>query len=98
MTKCDPRAYARCPDRQHCGPSAEECVYTESSECERFNQRVLSRPMAEGDRIRSMADNELAEFLCGITDCFDGKCPAAEYCRAGHNGMREYLKQRAKEE
>lgn len=54
--------------------------------------------LTKADRIRSMSDIDLAEFLCSITDCYDGKCPAVEYCRKGHNGMREYLKQRAEEE
>lgn len=98
MIKCDPRAYAKCQTRQYCGPSAADCDYMEGSECDRFNQLVLSRPMINGDRIRSMTDNDLAEFLCSITDCFDGKCPAAEYCRSGHNGMKEYLQQRVEEE
>lgn len=54
--------------------------------------------LTNADRIRSMTDIDLAEFLCSITDCYDGKCPAAEYCRSGHNGMKVYLKQRAEEE
>lgn len=58
----------------------------------------VDRPTTNADRIRSMNDIDLAEFLCSITDCYDGKCPAAEYCRKDHNGMREYLKQRAEEE
>lgn len=42
--KCDPMAYAKCPTRQYCGSSAADCCFTEGSECDQFNQQVLSRP------------------------------------------------------
>lgn len=32
MMKCDPRAYAKCPTRQYCGPSAADCEFMEGSE------------------------------------------------------------------
>ena len=58
----------------------------------------LTPTATHGDRIRSMDDIDLAEFLCSITDCYDGKCPAAEYCSKGNNGMKVYLHQRVEEE
>lgn len=45
MLKCDPRAYAECPTRQYCGASAADCDFMEGSECDQFNQQVLSRPI-----------------------------------------------------
>lgn len=41
---------------------------------------------------------ELAQELChnisgaDAGGCFDGSCPAAEYCRHGHNGMIDWLR------
>lgn len=36
MLRCSPEAYARCPDRQYCGP-LEDAVFVEASECDCFN-------------------------------------------------------------
>lgn len=63
MLKCDPRAFAQCPDRKFCGSTAMDCSFVEGSECDKFNQQVLSRPVTNGDKIRAMSDNELAQFL-----------------------------------
>lgn len=41
---------------------------------------------------------ELAEKLCheisgaDAGGCFDGSCPASEYCRHNHNGMVDLLR------
>lgn len=48
------------------------------------------------DRIRSMTDEELAEFMCsnvsnGTVNC--AFCAAEEFCRMGHNGWLDWLKQ-----
>lgn len=48
------------------------------------------------DRIRAMTDEELAEFMChnvsnGTVNC--AFCTAAEFCRMGHNGWLDWLKQ-----
>ena len=55
------------------------------------------------DRIRSMNDEELAEFLCDFRSCDADEyickgCKAAKYCRAGHAGTIDWLQQPAKEE
>ena len=45
-----------------------------------------------------MTLEELAQELCckirgsDASGCFDGSCPAAEYCRHGHNGMLDWLR------
>ena len=59
------------------------------------------------DHIRSMSDEELADFFCkkilikrfGISACY-GKpaiCPATKLCSPEHNGILEWLKQPYKE-
>ena len=55
---------------------------------------------SNADRIRSMTDEELAEFMChnvsnGTVNC--AFCGAAEFCRMGHNGWLDWLKEEAKE-
>ena len=55
------------------------------------------------DRIRAMSDEELAEFLCDFRGCDTDEntcigCKGEQYCRAGHAGTTEWLKQPAEEE
>ena len=55
------------------------------------------------DRIRAMSDEELAEFLCDFRGCDTDEntcigCKGEQYCRAGHAGAMEWLKQPAEEE
>lgn len=51
------------------------------------------------DKIRAMSDEELAEFMChsvspnGVANC--SACEAAEFCRMGHNGYLDWLKEEA---
>lgn len=54
------------------------------------------KPQTNADCIRSMTDEELAEFMChnvsnGTVNC--AFCGAAEFCRMGHNGWLGWLKQ-----
>ena len=54
------------------------------------------QPQTNADRIRSMIDEELAEFMChnvsnGTVNCTF--CAASEFCRMGHNGWLDWLKQ-----
>lgn len=60
--KCDPRAYAQCPTHQYCG-SCVDAEFMEGSECDQFNQSVLSKSVTNGDRFRAMSNMELADFL-----------------------------------
>ena len=60
------------------------------------------RNPTNADRIRSMSDEELAEFLCSFRSCDADEyicegCKAAKYCRAGHTGTIDWLQQPAEE-
>lgn len=49
---------------------------------------------------QAMTLEELAQKIChsiahkddDCAGCYDGSCPAAEYCRHGHNGMIDWLR------
>ena len=62
MLRCSKEAFAKCPTRHLCG-SPEEATFAENSECARFNAKILELPMTNGDRIRCMSNEELAEFI-----------------------------------
>lgn len=51
-------------------------------------------PSTKADRIRAMADNELAEYLCGLTYCCE--CKHRNNCD-GNNGYLKWLQQPAEE-
>ena len=57
------------------------------------------KQMTNADRIRSMRDDELAAFLCNLRseEARDGclSCVAEGFCRIGHTGMIDWLKQPA---
>ena len=47
--------------------------------------------MTNGDRIRQMTDEQLAVFLCNLSDeC--SNCPVTSICRMNHNGFFDWLK------
>ena len=49
-------------------------------------------------KIRSMTDEELANWLCSKFDCYSNKpCPAKDSCYPDHNGMLVWLQQPYKE-
>ena len=56
-------------------------------------------PMTNADRIRSMSDEELAEWLCSLmtAECCDQRCPARDICNLGDNGLVKWMKQPAEE-
>ena len=61
----------------------------------RFSE--LPEPKTNADEIRSMGDNELAEFLCNLrAAAFDetpcDNCPGSKTCRTGHNGMIDWVR------
>lgn len=64
VIKCDPRAYAKCPDKELCG-SPHNAIFFEGSECDKFNNKVLgNKEMFE--RIKNiLADNELVKNVTG---------------------------------
>lgn len=53
--------------------------------------------VTNGDWIRSMTDDKLAALLCDISSQpEEGHCElciAEPYCRAGHNGFLDWLKE-----
>lgn len=79
--RCDPRAFVRCPYNKSC-LSPEQAEFTEGSDCEKFNRRVLEKPLTEADKIRQMSDVELSLFLYEITRCCAdrncGACPIGD--------------------
>lgn len=57
--------------------------------------------MTNADRIRSMSDEALANFLCGLFEC--GDCPYEDQCktgilREGTDGWLNWLRQPAEED
>jgi hypothetical protein len=63
-------------------------------------RRYLTAPKTNADRIRSMTDEELAEFLCKINGCYQENCPGAMLCKFGGglaNGLKKWLQQPAEE-
>lgn len=63
MLKCDPRAFARCPYRKECSDGPEHTSFYKGTECDYFNQQVIHAPLTNADIIRSMTDEELAEYI-----------------------------------
>lgn len=46
--------------------------------------------MKNADRIRKMTDEELALFLCNLSDeC--SNCPVTSICRMNHNGFFDWV-------
>lgn len=99
MLRCSPEAFAKCPTRHICG-SIQEATFTEGSECDLFNRSVASKPITNGDRIRAMSGEELAQFMCRTFMCQINNCPGEELCTANDgkaNGMLKWLQQPAEE-
>lgn len=50
-----------------------------------------------GDRLRSMNDEELAKWICShmTGECCAMSCPAREICEFGDNGLVKWMKQPA---
>ncbi len=81
MKRCDPKARAKCPDGKQCELYAE---FADGSECDKFNEKVLSQPMTNADRIRVMSNEHLANYLIQFTDldCRIGFCQNKPKCEA----------------
>ena len=60
--------------------------------------------MTNYERIKAMSVDELAAFLCNIfiaeVEVEDPCtiCPASNYCRYGHNGMKDWLESEVAED
>lgn len=53
----------------------------------------------DGEQTMTLAELGLAicnSMPCG--SCYDGSCPAAKYCRKGHNGAQDWLREVIKNE
>lgn len=77
-----------------------ECRLPDSMECP---HGVTADKPTNADRIRAMSDEELAKFLCEFRSCDSDRypcsgCKAESYCRAGHNGMEDWLQMPAEED
>lgn len=99
MMKCDPRAFARCPYKKECSDSPEHASFYEGTECDCFNQQVIHAPLTNGDRIRAMRDEELAEHIWKKFGCPEGK----DHVTCGYVGeckdcWIEWLQQTAEED
>ena len=58
-------------------------------------ERPFVPPISNADRIRAMSDEELAEYLCGLTYCCE--CEHRGTCN-GEDGYLKWLKQPAEED
>lgn len=52
-----------------------------------------------GDRLRSMNDEELARWICAHMTfmCCERKCPGREFCGIEDNGLEKWMKQPVEE-
>lgn len=78
-----------------CAPQVR-ANYFEGSDCDKFAQKVLAAPMTNGDRIRSMTDEELAEFILDKREngtCFNNKCYYYDPNKGCDDCTLEWLKQ-----
>ena len=95
--------------RKYGNEGYEIIIKTDSHEhyraTEDFARRLIdhAKPMRNADKIRAMSDEELAEFLCDFRACDTDEntcigCKGEQYCRAGHAGTMEWIKQPAEAE
>ena len=95
MLKCDPRAFSRCPYNKTCAP-IEEAAFTEGSDCDIFNQKVLRTPITNADKIRGMTDRGLAAFLYTTTRaCADRTCQTCPIGKTNCIVLLHWLRQEA---
>lgn len=95
IKKCDPRVYAKCPEKSLCGDFAS-ASFVAGSPCDLYNERMLAAPMTNADRIRAMSDEELARFLAEVENRRSAAGGGAIWKGAAH--AKEWLKQPAKED
>lgn len=90
MSKCD-----NCRLRKE-SAKAFDIHWHGEDDCPYAKCPVPNFPKTNADRIRGMSDEKLAEFMChnvsnGTVNC--AFCAAAEFCRMGHNGWIDWLKE-----
>ena len=65
--KCNAEAREKCPFDHPCDRE-EKAYFEEGSPCDAFNKKLVPPPpQTNAEHIRSMTDEELAEFLCDAT-------------------------------
>lgn len=69
-------------------------------ECRKADE---DKPMTNGDRIRAMTDEELAEFFCQISQCCGNDascsmCPIYDGCAQNVMCVERWLKQKVSED
>ena len=65
---------------------------------ERHDKEMGKKPITNADHIRSMSNEDLEVFLCGIAatnGCMG--CMVSKYCSFGNNGMKYWLRTPYKE-
>lgn len=93
MLRCSREAFAKCPTRHLCG-TPNDATFAEGSECDKFNQQILNKPMTKADRIRAMSDEELAKIImCPYDVDPDSCCPESTCLEC----CKKWLKQPAEE-
>lgn len=81
------------------------CIYFEKDgKCRKFSDDTAisycvmgpcpEQKLSNADRIRAMSDEELAEYLCGLTYCCE--CEHRDTCN-GEDGYLKWLRQPAEE-
>ncbi len=53
--------------------------------------------MTNYEKIRSMSESELADFLCEMSNC-DERCYGFEYCGRGHRGTKTWLQKESEDD
>lgn len=53
--------------------------------------------MTNREKINTMSDEELGDFICKHFNLWCGRCPAIADCWPGHDGIAAWLKKEADE-
>lgn len=97
--KCDSKVKAKCSFKNKCCGD-QEGIYLEGSECDKFAQKVLAAPPTNADHIRSMSDEELAQFIPNWS--YTDACKCGEHYVDCNNEcekcVADWLQQPAKED
>lgn len=98
MLKCDPRAFARCPYKASCG-RIEDAEFPEGSDCDKFNQKILSASITVADDLRAKSDPQLYLFLYTlINSCKAGDCLICPIGADNCANLKGWLKSENKKE
>mgnify|MGYP007057688726 FL=1 len=97
MLKCDPRAFAWCPYQKTCG-RIEEAEFPEGSDCHKFNERILAKPITVADDIRAKSDPQLYLLLYTLIESCKAKaCGACPIGPDNCTNLKSWLKSESKE-